>query len=303
MKCTFKGVFESFSGSPEVEAGRYWESESWVQGEPPAAGGREIAAGLARCRDAGRPMTPDSLEARALTGRGSQARSGSGLIDFPDWSLYPPIGFSVPDPAGISKTFAQRHGLSRRRCDIMQYYCAHCNRLEKIESFSGGDEMVCVQCGRPLTALKEVAKSASSAPRRLGLTLLIGVTGYLLFVLWGWGGNQAAELEGWLELLVPFLSIIEIGLKIGVSIVIVSLALLIGAMTAPSRHRVPGNTAGVKQDLPSGANRNGLAIFSGIGMTLGAMIIVFIAVGVIWLVWKLVGMIFNLPLFISLLVL
>ena len=78
----------------------------------------------------------------------------------------------------------------------MQYYCAYCNRLDKIEPSAGEDATVCNQCGHTLTALTEVAKPVSSAPRRLGLIILIGVTGFLLGILWYSGRDLLNPLKG-----------------------------------------------------------------------------------------------------------
>ncbi len=178
----------------------------------------------------------------------------------------------------------------------MQYYCAYCNRLEKIESLSEEDDVVCNQCGRALTVLREFAKPESSALRRFGLVVLIGVTGSLLVLLWSWGGEPPGEPVYWFDLLAPFIWIIGIGVKLGLSVVIVSFALLIGTTIYPLKHRTSVSKPGMKRPLPTKAARTGVRITSIGGMVLGIVIIVLVIGGAISFVWQFIEMILGLPL-------
>jgi|GEM_PF-4627736 len=181
----------------------------------------------------------------------------------------------------------------------MQYYCAYCNRLDKIEPSAGEDATVCNQCGHTLTALTEVAKPVSSAPRRLGLIILIGVTGFLLGILWYSGRDLLNPLKGlvhegsFLDEAIAFVSLAVGIVKFGLSLLIVSCALFIGTRIAAPRRQVSPVTPGAKR-LPEKENtRTGLRIASIFGASVGTILTVLVIGFLIFIAWAILGSFYD----------
>jgi DNA-directed RNA polymerase subunit RPC12/RpoP len=174
------------------------------------------------------------------------------------------------------------HGSIPKEARTMKYYCASCNLLKKIEATSGEDDMVCDQCGHSLIALGEASSPVRPASGSLGLIVLIGVTGFLLGILWLSGGDKPDKVNtlGMVEdFFDAVISTVGAGVKIGLSLFIVSCAVLIGTKMAAPKHRISEATLRVEQPSEIKGARTGLRITSIVGMSLGTMMIVLTVVG------------------------
>lgn len=131
----------------------------------------------------------------------------------------------------------------------------------------------------------------SPAPSKLGLIILIVVTGLMLGILWYSGAEQLEDLKElspeWflLDGLYTIISDVLVAVKIGLSIVIVSCAFFIGSKITAPRHQVSRNTLGTKRSSEIESARLDLQIVSCLGMLLGIFLVV-LAIGfLILMVW------------------
>lgn len=188
----------------------------------------------------------------------------------------------------------------------MEYYCPYCNRLEEIESPQGPAGTPCSQCGKPLTALQKEVEPLPRTTSRLGLLVLIAVTGLLLALAWSWGGGteeQGNTYGAVGDLFDFFVSSVAFFVKMGISLVIVGCAVLIGTkLAAPKRRRSenpsgdpdagearqPGETPTEKEGV-----RTGLRALSIVGMSFGTSMIVVTIVAAICLILLVVGLVLK----------
>ena len=125
--------------------------------------------------------------------------------------------------------------------------------------------------------LESMEYSHPPAPSRLGLIILILVTGLLLGILWYSGAEQLTDLKEhlpeWL-LLLAFISEALITVRIGLSIIIVSCAFFIGSKIAAPRHQVSRNALGAKRSSEIESARLDLHIFCVLGVGCGTFVLV-----------------------------
>ena len=120
----------------------------------------------------------------------------------------------------------------------------------------------------------------SPAPSKLGLIILIVVTGLMLGILWYSGAEQLEDLKElspeWflLDGLYTIISDVLVAVKIGLSIVIVSCAFFIGSKIAAPRHQVSRNALGAKRSSEIESARLDLHIFCVLGVGCGTFVLV-----------------------------
>ena len=131
----------------------------------------------------------------------------------------------------------------------------------------------------------------SPAPSKLGLIILIVVTGLMLGILWYSGAEQLEDLKElspeWflLDILFSFTSEALVVVKIGLSIVIVSCAFFIGSKIAAPRHQDSRKILGAKRSSEIESVRLDLRIFSCLGIMAGVFMIVLVIGFLILMVW------------------
>lgn len=131
----------------------------------------------------------------------------------------------------------------------------------------------------------------SPTKSRLGLIILILVTGLVLGILWYSGAEQLEDLKElspeWflLDILFTFISEALVAVKIGLSIAIVSCAFFIGSKIAAPRHQVSRNTLGAKRSSDIESARLDLQIFSCLGVLFGTLLIVLVIGFLILMAW------------------
>ena len=179
----------------------------------------------------------------------------------------------------------------------MKYYCAYCNHLEEIDASRDDTGRMCSHCGKPLTAMNKETDADPEASQTLGVTILIGITLFLLGAVWILGEVDLTKYEdfGTIGILIfRFISTVGMFVKIGVSLIIICSAVLIGTRIVKGDRRSQTPTAEVpriksssqEEGKPSKEKRvrTGLRVTSIVGMSFGASMVVITVVVAILLV-------------------